>query len=143
MLKNVLLQFYKYEMHVFISWSILTVVAKYLDLNINWLVLLLAADLSFFYVLYDKVIIDDVKDSNVVLLFPKIYGISVALLVIGISLQLFLNEQNFLSSLGMFGVLISCMMLFNHSVQDKFMPLLKEFLLRTILILFLGILHAL
>ena len=143
MLKNVLLQFYKYEMHVFISWSILTVVEKYLDLNISWLVLLLAADLSFFYVLYDKVIIDDAKDSNVVLLFPKIYGISVALLVIGISLQLFLNERNFLSSIGMLGVLISCIMLFNHAVQDKFMPLLKEFLLRTIIILFLGILHAL
>ena len=143
MFKNVLLQFYKYEMHVFISWSILTVVEKYFDLNISWLVLLLAADLSFFYVLYDKVIIDDAKDSNVILLFPKIYGISVALLVIGISLQLFLNERNFLSSIGMLGVLISCIMLFNHAVQDKFMPLLKEFLLRTIIILFLGILHAL
>ena len=138
MLQQFLARFYPYEIHLLAAWSVLAIAQKYMGWNLGIVVAVLAFDLCLFYILFDKVIIKKPEDSLLTRLFPKIYGLSLTLVVIGVSLKsLGFLEEN-VTMLGMFGTLISCALVFHTPIQDKFLPILKVFLLRTLIVLILG-----
>ncbi|MCB0481863.1 MAG: hypothetical protein KDC83_10550 [Flavobacteriales bacterium] len=138
MLRNYLLRFYPFEIHLLIAWSALALAQKFMGWQLRWLLALLALDLCFFYLLYYKVLVQKKEDSSLVKVFPKIYGTSLSLLIMGITMKLFGISGIPVSALGMVGILVSCVLLFHTPIQDKYLPVLKEFMLRTAIVLVLA-----
>ena len=141
-LEKLLNFFNRFEILILLVWTALTITQKLTLLHIPEVIVIVSSYLYMFYFLQARMAITKLKDKPAIIkVYPIILGYSSAILIMGILFKAnHYPGSAVMANVGMAGILLSSLFLFNNPIQDEFLPIMRKLLLRFFLLISLGFL---
>ena len=139
---NLINQFNRFENLLLILWGATIIASGSAWIDAEFPVLFCSTVFAILYLIQGQLAVVDAHETKMVRGFPRFFGVSSALLVIGITAQTLDWNLYFATYLGIVMMLIACLMLFRNKFQDVFLPVLKKLPLRAAVLIALAMYAA-